>query len=192
LLDLQSPELGLSGGLTPDYPATPGSDAASPRDSPSSEGLSAASTESPPALILSPIVVEQQVDFSTSPSSSDHSIDYILHPTENIFRCDLEDCPTFRDRRSLDRHLRESVAHLSILSPRFVCRCGKHMARWTNFKHHFQRNLANKHVFTSTHYRCICGKPYQDAQALISHQTSHHGRRGRPSLSRARRGRIDN
>jgi hypothetical protein len=98
-----------------------------------------------------------------------------------FYHCGLPGCQPMGTARSLQRHLEESRAHHSSLTPPFICRCSASLKRWDNFKTHIRKTCSSAPP-NSTDYICKCGDQFPDADSIELHYKQiHEGRKGRPS-----------
>jgi hypothetical protein len=109
--------------------------------------------------------------FPTSKSLCTHIV--AQHVPSAPFRCGRNACQTFKEERSLERHLR--TKHLCT---KYVCRCGHTVGRKDKHRDHLSLNAC----VGDGNYRCICG--LHDAPEIDSHRAHIDqcgvGKKGRP------------
>src|ERR1700760_2705011 len=88
------------------------------------------------------------------------------HPIK-AYHCGLSRCPSFSDKRTFERHLKTSNAHLSQDSPVYKCRCTLSSARWDKFHSHAVR--CRPRVLESPQYACMCGQSFEKLGFLVAH-----------------------
>jgi len=109
----------------------------------------------------------------------------IKHPAKP-YNCGLLDCDkSFRDKRSLRRHLATTSKHRTSSTPAYTCRCGAIRPRWDQFTKHIRCCASEKTRLSA--YTCYCGQAFQDVATLEEHKSSsslHPDMRGRPRKRR--------